>query len=363
MKRRHYKYIFYFNCLFIIICTVFVFMQNSTDKVLLPVSVTNPVINTSSISSNFCTNAKAAIILDAKSGAVLFEKNRNIRLPMASTTKVMTALVVIENSNPDDIITVSKKSASTEGSSIYLKEGEKISVIDLLYGMLLESGNDAANALAEGCFGSIEACCSKMNEKAHDLGLIDTHFESPSGLDSENHYTTAHELAIISSAAMKNHLFRTIVSTEQHTTSTGEKARFFSNHNRLLRTFEGAVGIKTGYTSKSGRCLVSCAAKDGEEYIAVTLHDSADWQDHKDMLSFAFGHYDSCEIAEKDTFLIHCGFDKYLPVEDIYITTHGQNDFTIGYKITFDKSSAYAEFYCADTKSGNFGLTKSDFSK
>ncbi len=355
MKRQSYKYIFYLNFIFIAVCACITFFSSTEKSSSLPVSMTTPLINTSTISQDFCSSARSAVIIDAKSGAVLFEKNKDTRLPMASTTKIITALAVIENASPDDVITVSPKAAATEGSSIYLKAGEKISVRDLLYGLLLESGNDAAMALAEGCFGSVEKCVEKLNEICHREGLIDTHIQNPSGLDSESHYTTAYELARITSTAMKNPLFREIVSTKSYT-AKGENMRYFSNHNRLLKTFEGVIGVKTGYTSKSGRCLVTCAEKDGESYIAVTLHDPSDWQDHRQMLTYAFTEYDSIEVAEREGFEIYRGFEKFVPVEDIFITTHGQNDFKINYKISFDKESAGVDYYCGGSKFGFFAL-------
>jgi len=247
MKRQSFKYIFYLNLLFIAACAVITFFGAPPSESPVPVSITTPIISSSFEEKPFCHTAKAAVIIDGKSGAVLYEKNASMRLPMASTTKIMTALTVLTYADTAIQIEVSKDAAGIEGSSIYLKAGEKISVTDLLYGLLLESGNDAASALAIGCFGSEKECVNKMNELCDSLGLIDTHFDNPHGLDSDNHYTTAYELARISAEALKNPVFKEIVSTKSYTAAC-ENPRYFSNHNRLLRTYDGAIGVKTGYT-------------------------------------------------------------------------------------------------------------------
>lgn len=360
MIHRFYKYIFLINVLVIGTAAVLVmlFFGKDTEK-SLPVAITTPLLNADVIDASFCTQAVSAVIIDAKSGAVLYEKNAHKRLPMASTTKIMTALAVIENSSPDDIVTVSQLAAGTEGSSIYLEAGEKITVGDLLYGLLLESGNDAATALAEGVFGSVEECCKYMNERSHEMGLVNTSFSNPHGLDGEKHYTSAYELALITKHAMKNETFRQIVSTQSYVTK-GEKKRYFSNHNRLLRSFEGAVGVKTGYTSKAGRCLVSAASGNGEEYIAVTLNDSLDWQDHKDMLTFAFENFSGFEIANKNEFVIRVGFDNYVPSEDVYITTTDCGDFSLNYAFSVNKQTAAVTYSTDNATLGCFALKKKE---
>ena len=313
------------------------------------------------INCDFCHNAKSAVVIDAKSGAVLFEKNAHTRMPMASTTKIMTALAVLENASPDTVIEIPKEAVGVEGSSIYLKQGEKMTVKDLLYGLLLESGNDAAIALAIGVFGSVDECCDYMNERCHKMGLVNTRFENPHGLDDDNHYTTAYELALITKEAMKNSLFRQIVSTDNYIVP-GDEPKYFSNHNRLLKTCKNAVGVKTGYTSKSGRCLVSACADDEEEYIAVTLNDPLDWQDHKDMHTYAFDNFDNVEIADKQTFFIYHGFDKYCPVDSIYLTVNGDKDFSIGYSLTKQSDKIIkAEYFTENSSLGSFGMVRDDY--
>ncbi len=334
-----------------------ILFENNRHENDIRVNMTTPLINADALDVSFCKNARSAVIIDSKSGAVLYQKNKDARLPMASTTKIMTALAVIENSSPDDIITVSQNAANVEGSSIYLEAGEKITVRDLLYGLMLESGNDAATALAEGVFGSVEKCCEYMNERCREMGLIDTHFSNPHGLDHETHYTTAYELALITKKAMENSFFRELVSTKSYITK-GEKSRYFSNHNRLLSRYPKAVGVKTGYTSKSGRCLVSAASAGDGEYIAVTLNDSLDWTNHEQMHNFAFKNFKSYEISKCDSFYLYSGFDKYMPNENVYITTMGESDFTINYKITVYKDYALVEYSTAGTGLGTFYADK-----
>ena len=218
---------------------------------------------------------------------------------MASTTKIMTALVTIEGYDLDLKVTVTKESVGIEGSSIYLCEGEVLTLRQLVYALLLSSANDAATAIAIGTAGSVEAFAEKMNETAARLGLQNTHFDNPHGLDSETHYTTAEDLARLAAYAMQLPEFRKIVSTYKTYIPMGdnEKARLLVNHNKLLNMYDGAVGIKTGYTKKSGRCLVSAAEKDGILLIAVTLSAPDDWNDHIAMLNFGFDNYVSVDLT------------------------------------------------------------------
>lgn len=234
----------------------------------------------------------AASVLYAPDGDLfLCEKDADERRPMASTTKIMTALVVLEHANLTDTVTVVPEAVGIEGSSIYLYAGEQLTVETLLYALLLSSANDAATALAWHVAGSISAFADLMNERAAAMGLTDTHFTNPHGLHDEAHYTTARELAKITAEALRNEHFAGIVSTVRYQApqaGTGA-TRLFLNHNRLLRTYEGAVGVKTGFTKKSGRCLVSAARREGLLLIAVTLSAPSDWQDHKALFDFGFG--------------------------------------------------------------------------
>ena len=243
----------------------------------------------------YAISAKSAVLIDANTGRVLMEKNSGARLGMASTTKIMTAAVAIEKGNLDDIVTVSSKSAGIEGSSIYLKAGEKISLRDLLYGLMLNSGNDAGAAIAEHISGDTKSFADLMTSKAKDLGLLNTSFTNPHGLDDENHYTTAYDLAQITRYALEMPAFAEIVSTKvktiYSTTNEGENVRTLSNHNKLLSQYKGADGVKTGFTKKCGRCLVSSATKDCLKLIAVTLSAPDDWNDHKQMMDSCFSLY------------------------------------------------------------------------
>ncbi len=247
-------------------------------------------------------SAQSAVLLEADSGAVIYEKNAHTRLPMASTTKIMTALVALELSKPDTVICIDGRAVGTEGSSIYLCEGEKLTLEELLYALMLESANDAAVAIAIGISGSEEAFVDEMNRKATSLGLSDTHFANPHGLDAEAHYTTANELALIARTALQNPLFRTIVSTRKTTIphQDTDAVRLLVNHNKMLRQYDGCIGVKTGYTQKSGRCLVSAAERDGVTVIAVTIDSPDDWNDHTKLLDYGFANYRSVELCPAD---------------------------------------------------------------
>ena len=240
-------------------------------------------------------SAKRAYVLDAVSGRVLYEKNAQERGLIASTTKIMTALVVCEQCNVLDRMRIPKEAVGIEGSSMYLQEGEVLSIQELLYGLMLSSGNDAAVALAIYCGGTVEGFCQLMNDKARNLGLTDTHFENPSGLDDPNHYSTAADLAKLATYAMQNPIFRQTVSTKRIT--IGE--RYLTNHNKLLWQVDGADGVKTGYTRSAGRILVSSAVRDGRRILAVTLDDPCDWDDHRRFLEEAFCRYTTQRIVTK----------------------------------------------------------------
>lgn len=245
-------------------------------------------------------SAKASCVISADCGDVLYLKNGDTVLPMASTTKIMTALAAMEVLSPETVFEVPAEACGIEGSSIYLTPGERLTVRDLLYGLLLESGNDAACAVAIAACGNIDDFVALMNKKAAEIGLVYTHFDNPHGLSSENHRTTARELATITYHAMKIPLFREIVGTKEYIVKdeTGIPVKYFYNHNKMLRTYGGATGVKTGYTIASGRCLVTSAKRDGSEFIAVTLNDRQDFRDHAMLLDSAFRQYRTFVIAE-----------------------------------------------------------------
>lgn len=237
-------------------------------------------------------SASSAILIDSVTGDAVFEKNADKRMPMASTTKIMTAICAIENINTNIPVTVDSRAVGVEGSSIYLAHGEVITIKELLYGMMLNSGNDAATALAIAVSGSVEEFCSLMNRTANRIGAVSTNFVNPSGLYDDNHYTTARDLALITAYAMKNPLFRAVVGTKEMTVSnsTADGKRYLKNHNKLLWQYDGCTGVKTGYTKKCGRCLVSSAQRDGAELIAVTLNAPDDWRDHTALFDYGFSN-------------------------------------------------------------------------
>ena len=245
-------------------------------------------------------SARGAVLMEAESGDVVFGQNENARLPMASTTKIMTALVALEHLPLSTVVTVSGEAVGVEGSSIYLVEGERLTLEELLYALLLESANDAAAAIAIAVAGSVEEFARLMNEKARTLGLKDTHFVNPHGLNHEEHYTTARELALVARAALSDPVFREICSSKRKVIPLhgGEGVRVLINHNKLLDTYEGCIGVKTGFTKKTGRCLVSAAMRDGVTLIAVTLNAPDDWRDHTAMLDYGFGLYRSVTLCE-----------------------------------------------------------------
>lgn len=251
-------------------------------------------------------SCKGAVLLEANSGAVLYGESENTRLPMASTTKIMTAITVLDNFPIDTVVKIPKEAVGIEGSSIYLCEGEDLTVEELLYALMLESANDASVALAYATAGSVEDFVCLMNEKATELGLINTHFENPHGLDGDEHYTTSKDLGILACYAMKNPKFSEIVSTYKRVIplNNGEGSRVLINHNKLLRSYDGAIGVKTGFTKKSGRCLVSCAERDGVILVAVTLNAPNDWQDHKKMLDFGFENLVNVKLADIGDYII-----------------------------------------------------------
>lgn len=255
-------------------------------------------------------SAKSAVLIDADSGQVLYGKDEHVRLPMASTTKIMTALCAVRLADVSTQVKVDAAAVGVEGSSIYLREGEVLTLEQLLYALLLESANDAAVAIAIAVSGSVEAFASVMNETAAALGLENTHFENPHGLDGEQHYTTAQDLALIAREALNHPILKKIFATRKITIplSGDEGVRLLLNHNKMLRYYNGAIGVKTGFTKRSGRCLVSAAARDGLTLIAVTLCAPDDWNDHTRMLDAGFAAFERVSLCEQG------GFESMVPV-------------------------------------------------
>ena len=278
----------------IFLCAVVLFLFLApifTPKDLPSLSAISPTIKAEGVlKDELSISADKAILIDKESGFVLFSKNADTPCGMASTTKIMTAIIILENMTLEDKIAITKESVGIEGSSIYLTEGEIFSAEDLLLGLLLESGNDAACALAIGMCKSIDKFVELMNDTAKRIGMTNTNFQNPHGLSSNSHYTTARDIAILTAYAMNNETFRKIVSTKKATIKplNNDIIRYCNNHNKLLGSFEGLTGVKTGYTKADGKCLVTSALKDGIELICVTLNSPDNWNDHKTLLSKGF---------------------------------------------------------------------------
>lgn len=239
-------------------------------------------------------SGECAILIDADTKEILYEKNPDKQMLIASTTKIITAMVVLDHCKLDENVEMLPEYTAVEGSSTYLKAGDTVTVEELLYGLLLVSGNDAAAALAYHTAGSIEKFASLMNEKAAELGMTNSSFKNPHGLDEDGHYSTARDLALAMAEAIKNETFCKITSTKTITIN----GNTFKNHNRLLWECEGVMGGKTGYTKSAGRTLVSYAHRDGLNLICVTLKDPDDWKDHTSLYDWAFSEYRAVNITE-----------------------------------------------------------------
>lgn len=256
------------------------------------------------LDSDVNISANAAIMLESGTNSVLYSKNAHTRLPMASTTKVMTALVAIEKGNPSDIVKTADEAYGIEGSSIYLAKNERISLKDLLYGLMLRSGNDASIAIAVHIGGNVQTFVDMMNAKAQELGLTNTHFTNPNGLPDDDHYTSAYDLGIICSAALSNETFKTIVGTQYYTAQTGEVKRTMMNKNKLLWQYDGALGIKTGYTQKAGKCLTFAAQRNGMTVIGVVLNCPDMFPDSMKLMDYCFENYEMYKLISKDSIVM-----------------------------------------------------------
>ena len=262
--------------------TIWIFAASCLSS-LIPCQAAAPVLS-----------ASAYVLMDADSGRVLLSQNETAEKPIASTTKIMTALVALERSSLSDTVTV-KREHLREGSSMYLAEGERLTLEALLYGLMLPSGNDAAECIADWCGKGRERFVERMNEKASALGMTHTSFANPSGLDEEGHYSCAIDMARLMAYAMQSPTFAQIVSAKSAMAGT----RSLGNHNKLLGVFEGCIGGKTGYTGAAGRTLVTCTERGGLRLIAVTLHDGSDWDDHKALYEYGFSAYRSERVIER----------------------------------------------------------------
>lgn len=328
--------------MFFIFISMFVYVSfaDDLDNETIDVSTElNSFTDTSTDSIKEPTvNSRACVVIDRKTNCVLLGKNENSKKKMASTTKIMTATIIIEKCNLSDTIEISKKAAGTGGSRLGLKTGDKITVLDLLYGLMLRSGNDAAVALAEYAGGDINGFAELMNAKALELGLTNTHFETPHGLDSNEHYTTAYELALLSNYALNNPTFAKIVGTKNYTITINSSPKDLSNTNELLGNMKGVYGIKTGFTNGANRCLVTACKRNNMDIICVVL--GADTKKFRtidsiklinyvfnnfvvyDLESFVNKNFEDWKKDNLNTFIINKGLsqDVLLNIENLYIS-------------------------------------------
>lgn len=294
------------------------------------------------VEASVSVSARNAVLMEQESGRILFEKKAHEKRRIASITKIMTAILAIESGELDEMVTVSERAEGTEGSSLYLKKNEKIKLEDLVYGLMLRSGNDAAVAIAEHVGGSLEGFVFLMNQKADEIGMANTHFANPHGLDdSDNHYSTAYDMALLTRYAMENDTYKTIAGTKVHRAPnpTEKWDRVWRNKNRLLTgLYSYSTGGKTGYTKLAKRTLVSTANKGDMNLIAVTLNGPDDWNDHIGMFEMAFKNYDMVQVVKagkvkkiKDDF-----YKKkiYFDHDFLYPVTGGEEDlFEVEFKL------------------------------
>lgn len=301
-----FKYLKLLLCIIIIVTMFFINpykiyaddIDYSTDNI----NISEEISETSSELSDIPNiNSRAAVVIDRNSSTILFGKNEKEKRKMASTTKIMTALVVIENANLNDTVIISKHSSGTGGSRLGLKTNDEITVGNLLYGLMLCSGNDAAVALAEHVGGSIEGFADLMNAKAYDLGLLNTHFVTPHGLDKDDHYTTAYELALLTNYALKNETFAKIVNTQSITIMINNYPKSLHNTNELLGYLNGVYGVKTGFTNGANRCLVTACKRENLDIICVVLGaDTKNFRtkDSIKLIEYTFANYSNINIAD-----------------------------------------------------------------
>lgn len=294
--------VIYITIIITLLCSNIVFADIIDDETLEVLEINEEIIEASAeLTQEPKINSRSAVVFDRNSKKAIYNKNMNQKRPMASTTKIMTAIVVIENSNLKDIVKVSKKAAATGGSSLKLKTNDEVSVENLLYGLMLVSGNDAAVALAEHVGGSIEEFARLMNEKALSLGLNNTHFVTPHGLDEEKHYTTAYELSVLADYALNNKKFAEIVGTKTYTVTVNNLPRIINNTNELLGNINGVYGVKTGFTNGANRCLVSSIKRDELDVICVVLGADTKKDRTKDsikLIEYAYQNYEVVNIEE-----------------------------------------------------------------
>ncbi len=278
------------------------------------------------------TSATSAILMDIDGGRILYSKDIHNTRSVASISKVMTAIVAMELKPIEDKVTVGSEITKAYGSGIYIKEGEVLTLKDLLYGLMLRSGNDAALAIAKYCGGTVENFVTKMNEKAKELGMENSTFHNPSGLDQEEgNYSTAYDMALLMKYAYQNESFREIIKTKQYKLTTNKNTYVWNNKNKLLKTYKYTTGGKTGFTEKARRTLISTASKDGLNLVVVTLNDGNDWQDHMNLFDYGFENYNAYELVKKGIIQIYDevyyeDYDLYTKESFIYALTEEERE-------------------------------------
>lgn len=298
-------------------------------------------------------NAASAVVMNADTNEVVYSVAEHERRSMASTTKIMTALVALESGRMLETVRITPEMTGADGTSIGLKTDYEVRLLDLLYGLMLESGNDAADAIAVYLAGSRKDFAVLMNRKAAEIGMKETNFVTPSGLDDENHYTTAYDMALLGCYAVKNPAFRALCSTKYKTVSfvKPDINVTFSNHNRLLSSYSGAIGMKTGFTKKSGRCLVSAAERDGVCFVCVTLNDGDDWNDHRKMLDYAFEKVSAEPLSVKNTYKVSV---QGSTASDVTVKAEGKASYSYcGNKKTVTARVLLPAFVYAPVKKGD----------
>ncbi len=323
--------------------------------IFMGVFVSFPLIDTNSLEIDayaLSSSAKGMCVIDKDSKRILYSKNEDEKLPMASTTKVVTLITVLQNCDDlDEYIQVDNASVGVEGTSIYLRKDETIKVRDLLYGLMLRSGNDAATALAYHVGGSIEGFADMMNELAKNVGANNSHFSNPHGLDDPEHYTTAYDLALITAYALNNPIFQEIVSTKNYVIEATNKSnkRYLTNKNKLLSTLDGCCGVKTGYTSKAGRCLVSACSRDERTTVCVVLNCGPMFEESTALLNSSFDDYKNVKIIDRNKdiyneYIINENEGKlYLYTDEDYyypLTNSEMNDLRLEYSVELDNASS-----------------------
>lgn len=348
-----------------------IYNKNYFKRIIFAAAAIIAVVCSVFISFIDCDGAASAlgsssIVMEVSTNRVLYGENIDARLPMASTTKVMTALVVVENCRLDDIVTVPKQAVGVEGSSIYLREGEKLTVKELLYGLMLRSGNDAATALAIHAGKSLEGFVEMMNKKAQSLGLKNSQFCNPHGLHNDGHFTSAYDLAYISACAMRNAAFAEIVGTKNITVGEAESVRFFHNKNKLLSGYNGATGVKTGFTKKAGRCFVGSSKRDGMELVCVVLNCGPMFEESMRLMDNAYRQFEMIKVLDSRDILAEIPVTMGVAPsavcstnEDIYIPMKKDGSERCHIKVTASKRLNAP--VCKGDKTGNVEIFVNDY--